>query len=249
MTNAWIALILIAAHAVLLYLVYERLSRAVQEVRREVRRRSDNTITQLEALLSVHAEIQPAHVLPRSRDWAASPDFLAVLIGLAHSRRPELVVECSSGYSTLVLAATLRNIGKGRVMSLEHDPEYACKTRDMLELHGLSDWAEVIDAPLVQLSLDGWSGSWYETAGLPQRATIDMLVIDGPPNGTGVLARYPAVPHLYANLSAGAVIVLDDSDRVDETRAAEQWRKRYPSLQTLATPVCEKGCLVLQRER
>lgn len=248
MSNVWTVLLVVAAHAALLWLVYEKLTRALQDLRREIRRHSDNTIMQLESLMSVHAEIQPMHLLPRSRDWAASPDFLAVLIGLAHRRRPEIVVECSSGYSTLVLAATLRNLGKGRVMSLEHEPEYARKTREMLELHGLTDWATVIDAPLVPLSIDDWSGRWYDTSGLPQTKIIDMLVIDGPPSGTGALARYPAVPHLYARLNADAVIVLDDADRVDETRAAAQWTSQHPGLQILSTLPCEKGCLTLQKK-
>lgn len=249
MNDVWSVLILVAAQIALLWLLYERLTKVIQGLRLEVRKQSDNSIVQIESLLSVHAEMQPRHLLPRSRDWAASPDFLAVVIGLVHKRRPETVVECSSGLSTLAIAATLRNLGRGRVLSLEHQPAYARKTREMLELHGLSDWATVIDAPLVPLTIDDWSGQWYDTVGLEKAAVIDMLVIDGPPRGTGTLARYPGVPHLYPRLSPDAIVVLDDASRADETRAAARWVERYPDLRAVETLPCEKGCLVLENSR
>jgi hypothetical protein len=75
------------------------------------------------------------------------------------------------------------------VYSLEHDPISAAETRAMLADHGLDDWATVIDAPLVPVTLGGETFRWYDDSGLKGLKAIDMLVIDGPPLDTNALAR------------------------------------------------------------
>ena len=49
----------------------------------------------------------------------------------------------SRGYSTIWLAAGVRNLG-GRVLSLEHDPAKVDAWRANIEEAGLSDWAELV---------------------------------------------------------------------------------------------------------
>ena len=49
----------------------------------------------------------------------------------------------SRGYSTIWLAAGVRNLG-GRVLSLEHDPAKVEAWRANVEEAGLSDWAELV---------------------------------------------------------------------------------------------------------
>ena len=49
----------------------------------------------------------------------------------------------SRGYSTIWLAAGVRNLG-GRVLSLEHDPAKVEAWRANIEEAGLSDWAELV---------------------------------------------------------------------------------------------------------
>ena len=49
----------------------------------------------------------------------------------------------SRGYSTIWLAAGVRNLG-GRVLSLEHDPAKVEAWRANVEAAGLSDWAELV---------------------------------------------------------------------------------------------------------
>ena len=55
------------------------------------------TFRQLEALQNLSAMLPATDVLPATRDWAASPDLLAVLVDLVITERPSLVVECGSG--------------------------------------------------------------------------------------------------------------------------------------------------------
>jgi predicted O-methyltransferase YrrM len=229
----------------LLLLIYHKLSKAIQISRHESVQTGSNAISQVEGLLAVYAEVSPTRALPKSRGWAASPDFLAVLIRLVHERKPLTVLECSSGFSTLVLAASLRNLGRGMVLSLEHDPIFADKTRQLLALHGLSEWATVVDAPLVSCELDDWKGIWYDTQLLQANLVVDMLVIDGPPQFTGHLARYPAFPVLRKYLHDKSVLVLDDADRAPEVESVKKWILSNHKLTRINDFQCEKGCVIL----
>ena len=235
------------AQLVAILILYHKLSKAVQSARHASTRNSDNVITQVESLLSIYTELHAKRGLPRTRGWAASPDLLALLIGTVQQRSPRTIVECSSGLSTLILAGCMRNLGRGSVLSLEHDEAYARKTRALLELHGLCDWATVVHAPLCDLALNDWRGRWYDLAGLPDGLSVDLLVIDGPPNDLGHLARYPAVPLLYPHLSDDAVIMLDDADRDAEKETVRRWLAEYTDLTQTTGIECEKGCVQLAR--
>lgn len=199
---------------------------------------------QLEALQGLYAELGLNASLPSTRDWAASPDFLLQLARHARMARPSQVIECSSGTSTLVLARCMQLNGSGQVLSLEHDPHYAEQTRQQLRHHGLQDWAQVLDAPLLPQALGGEQWPWYDISTLPAKLSIDMLVIDGPPQATRTLARYPAGPLLFPGLAPGAAVFLDDAARADETAIVQRWQQEFPALK-LSSRVCEKGCAVL----
>ncbi len=199
---------------------------------------------QLEALQGLYTELDLSTSLPPTRGWAASPDFLLELVRHARSAKPQTVLECSSGTSTLVLARCMQLNGAGKVFSLEHDHHYAEQTRQQLRRHGLQDWAQVLDAPLQSHTLAGESWPWYDLATLPSGLEIDLLVIDGPPQATRALARYPAGPLLFPHLNAGAHVFLDDAGRSDEQAIVARWRQEFPML-THASRACEKGCAVL----
>jgi predicted O-methyltransferase YrrM len=202
---------------------------------------------QLENLLGLYIDLGLTKSLPGTRGWAASPDFLAELQRYALSEKPETVVECSSGTSTIVLARCMQINGRGKVYSLEHDPIYAAKTIAQLERHGLGAYAEVITAPLQSMTLEGGAWDWYCLADLPKSLQIDMLVIDGPPEATGPLARYPAGPALFTKLAQKAVVLLDDAIRDTEQEILRRWKREFPGLsQTMAH--CEKGCAVIRKE-
>lgn len=199
---------------------------------------------QMEALQGLYVELDLKRSLPPTRGWAASPDFLLELARHARSAKPVTVVECSSGTSTLVLARCMQLNGAGMVFSLEHDAEYARSTRAQLRRHGLEDWAQVLDAPLRPHVLNDEKWPWYDISGLPARLEIDLLVIDGPPQATRKLARYPAGPLLFRSLAGGASVFLDDAGRPDERTVLLRWQKEFPALDQSSRP-CEKGCAVL----
>jgi len=206
---------------------------------------ADAMFRQLEALQSLYIDLDLRKSLPPTRGWAASPDFLMELARHALQEKPAVVVECSSGTSTIILARCMQLNGAGKVYSLEHDARYAQQTRTELERHGLSDYAQVLFAPLndFQVGADRWQ--WYVHDVLPPLAQIDMIAIDGPPKDTCRLARYPAGPALFPRLAPFGAVFLDDAKRDDEKAILQRWKDEYPAL-VQSVRDCEKGCAVLR---
>ena len=57
--------------------------------------------------------------------------------------------------SMIILIACRRNVGPSKVFNLEHDQVYADKLRRLLELHGLADFLDLIDALLTTVASNG----------------------------------------------------------------------------------------------
>ncbi len=242
-----LALSILAMFALQLYLLRKvrRVDLHVWEMAQRLPREVSECFRQLESLQSLYWDLRPERALPPTRGWAGSPDFLREVAGHLFAARPTVVVECSSGASTVVAARCLQILGGGHVYSLEHAPEYASATRRLLASHGLSAWATVIDAPLVATTTDAGSQPWYDLANLPA-GPIDVLVIDGPPADTAPLARYPAGPLLFPRLREGGAVFLDDADRPDEQEIVARWQRSFPGLDLRRRP-SEKGLAVFRR--
>ncbi len=217
----------------------------VHTMRDDARQQNASLFRQLEALQGLYVSLGLRRALPLTRGWAASPDFLQELAAHALDEKPLCVVECSSGTSTLVLARCMQINGAGQVVSLEHDPVYARRTRRQLQLHGLADWAKVIDAPLRAQAFGSREYLWYDCSRLRLGQAIDMLIIDGPPQAVGELARYPAGPALFPRLAPGAAIFLDDAARPGERAALQRWTEEFTQLEVASLP-CEKGAAMLR---
>lgn len=164
--------------------------------------------------------------MPGFGSWAATaPTVLAILDEVLSNPERRQVLECGSGSSTVWLAAAFAHRGEGHVTALEHDLRFAEETRGRLAAHGLSTWATVLDAPLVDTEVETrHSQPWYELAGQELPEKVDLLFVDGPPGNTADLARYPAWPLLMDRLRAGSWVVLDDTHRADERKIRDLWQ-------------------------
>jgi predicted O-methyltransferase YrrM len=210
----------------------------------EARRESRALFGQMQALLALERLLALRHRLPAMRGWAGSPDMLLAVAGRIIATKPGVVVECSSGVSTVVIARCCELNGGGHVYSLEHEAEYADKTRALLERHGLERWATVLHAPLTS---GGDGAMWYRDSALPaDLPPIDLLVIDGPPAGGDSQARFPAFPRLRPRLAAAATVMLDDADRPGERAIVQRWMEIEPGLRMSQLPA-EKGLVMLER--
>lgn len=207
------------------------------------RREASALFGQIQALLALERKLGLAEALPPMRGWAGSPDFLLVVADEVLARKPQTVMECSSGVSTLVVARCLQMNGAGHVYSLEHEPDYANKTRRLLGRYGLADWATVLDAPLQTKHTDT---PWYAEEAIPaDLALVEILIVDGPPSPTAPLARFPALPRLLPRLANDALIILDDADREDEREMVRRWKQQFPKLRETEVS-CEKGCVMIK---
>jgi predicted O-methyltransferase YrrM len=156
--------------------------------------------------------------------WALTPQTLLALVSHVQAQPgPVLALECGSGTSTVWLAAVMRQRRSGRVVALEHDEQFARRTREDLARLGLDGWAEVRHAPLQERELAGERFAWYDLAAVADLGPVDLLFVDGPPGYVADTARYPAVPLLAPLLAPGAVVVLDDVGRPAEDEVARRW--------------------------
>jgi predicted O-methyltransferase YrrM len=158
-------------------------------------------------------------------NWAMDPFLGKILAQLIYRHKPDSIVECGSGTSTVFMAKLLKQINPGgRLTALEHLREYAHETDRLLADHTVEEAAEVLRTPLEDWEVDGKRLSWYgvDPDRFPKNS-IDLLVVDGPPHTTGEQPRHAAAFVLQEHLSENCIIVLDDGKREQEKQAAHQW--------------------------
>jgi predicted O-methyltransferase YrrM len=205
---------------------FKRLDARLGALRHQVQHDAINLhraqLREVEGLHQLFGGFTPRAPMPSTGHWALNPTDLLALLHLVERRRPALVVELGSGTSTIWLAYALERLG-GRIVSLDHEPAYAERTRTMLRAHRLESVAEVRDAPLRQISVRGDAFEWYDADALADLDAIDLLLVDGPPGSIGPLSRYPALSVLTPRLTPGATVVLDDLGRADEQETLRRW--------------------------
>jgi predicted O-methyltransferase YrrM len=211
---------------------------SVRSAREHLDRRGAAHVQDVEALLQLFSRFTPRAAMTSSGAWALEPTGLLRIVDLVQTKPIRTIVELGSGTSTLWLAYALEARGTGgRIVSLDHDPHFAGLTRTALAAHGFGrDVADVRDAPLMDGVVVGHATPWYDPQSFADLAEVDLLIVDGPPQATGDLARYPALPALLDKLAPNAIIVVDDAHRPDEIEMVEQWRELDPRLRTLDEP-------------
>jgi hypothetical protein len=208
-----------------------------------------NETRQIEALLALHAALNTRSILPTTRKWAASPDFLTEAARAFLGSEDRTVLECGSGTSTVVLASLAQKRG-GHVFALDHEPMFADATRAQLVQHGVADFATVLTAPLVTYELEGATRPFYDLSELgalfAERAGAGLLIVDGPPGANQHLARLPAVPLLHEFMRVRATVLLDDANRDDEREIVRRWVASGLAELVRHDETLEKGMAVLE---
>jgi predicted O-methyltransferase YrrM len=205
-----------------------------------------NDYSQIESLFSLFSLLKIRCPLPPMREWAISPDFANLIVSLMYEHKPKVVVEASSGVSTLVIGYCLEQLGEGKVTALEHDERFAFVSTSNVIKHGLQSVAQVVHAPLTETFTDEQRWLWYDTSALKNVGAIEMLVIDGPPSNGRDISRYPALPVLFPFLKDDAIIILDDGARREEKDVVLRWLKSLGNL-TVEEIQAEKGAIVLRK--
>jgi len=176
--------------------------------------------------------------IPGLRSWAASADVLLTLVNVSQKVKPKVVLDLGSGISTLVLA---KSSPSAKVFSIDHLPEFAGKTRSLLEDHQITN----VDLRVAPLRPNSAGSDWYEISALSDINQIDLLFIDGPPGSKDEKARHPVLAQCLSKLSPKAVIVIDDAARDGERALAEMFLQALPGYE-LEFLNHEKGTAVLR---
>jgi predicted O-methyltransferase YrrM len=230
------------------YILLETHKASEQQIKRttkqQIQQENIGLFQQFEALLFLRDRLGMKDGMHFTRHWSASPDFLKLIVEHCLQQKPQAIVECGSGVSTLMLAACCRINGGGNVVSLENDLNCAKASQAELERYQLQDYARIIHAPLERHCIDNKNYQWYSTQNLPQQS-YDMLIIDGPPGKIQSDSRYPALPVLQHHLRKGSWIFLDDAARPGERSAVAMWQATWPSLVHKYIHL-ERGCSQLQ---
>lgn len=211
-------------------------------LRRYARRLERETTQQTKELLLYQA-LDIRRPLPPMRGWAISPDIGWIYVSQIFETKPQTIVECGSGVSTLLAAYSLKHLGGGRVVALEHDEIFAQQTRQQIRSHGLEDYAQVLYTPLTLRTIGETSFRWYDVSSMHLNQPIDMLLVDGPPGILQKQSRYPALPLLRSSLHPKSLILMDDANRQDEQEISKRWEEEF-GLTSQIVPA-EKGALLL----
>lgn len=185
---------------------------------------------QLEILASLYSYLDIKIPLPETGGWAAYPDFLKKIAETILLKKPQLIVEASSGVSSIIIGYCFKKLGKGKVISLEHDLNYVEKSKKLIQKHQLEDYVEIIHAPLKKYSISKKEWIWYNIDSLKNDDLIDMVVVDGPPNYIQDLSRYPVIPLLYEKMNGNSILILDDGVRDEEKEITKRWEEEFEDI-------------------
>ncbi len=159
---------------------------------------------EVEALVQLFQQFTPRAPMPSPGD--TDPTVLLDVVHLIRTRKPRVVLELGCGPSTVWMAYALEEAG-GKLVALDHDGAGVERARAALRRHGLTGVAEVRPATLRPVTLEGRSYPWYDLEALADVPAVELLVIGGPPEGTGPDATYPALRLLEDRLSDGATVI------------------------------------------
>lgn len=177
------------------------------------------------ALFQLHGAIGLAHEHVPLTTYSALPSTVLLLAACARNLdKDDVIVELGSGTSTLWMAAALRRDQReARIVSVDHDAEWANYTWRALEQNGLSRFVDLRVSPLSERSDLPDKPTWYSPEAFHGLANITMLFVDGPPRRTGPMARRPAIAQLAPLMARSCTVVLDDTNRPDERDQVAMW--------------------------
>ncbi len=202
----------------------------------------------MQATVALYLALRPERPLPYLRSAALGTDSCLEYVRLIKHLQPNTIVELGSGSSAVIAGYQLKQNGRGRVIAVDHDEYWGELTRDALLEHELTDVADVRIASLKPVNLDGHQYHWYDLSELQDLASIDILLIDGPPDAADLGLRYPGLELLFDRISSAGVILMDDCVMPRWNRTVLEWATRR-AFTVSRLPLNEKNTLLLRRPR
>jgi predicted O-methyltransferase YrrM len=181
----------------------------------------DRVRATLRRLEQEDAREREAGLPPAERSRAVAPSTGSFLFAFVAPQTDCEVLELggSRGYSTIWLAAGVRNLG-GRVLSVEHDPKKVEAWRRNIADAGLADWADLIegDAREVVPAIDD---------------VFDVVFLDAEKDDYEELFGLAR-----SKLEPGAVVIADNVlSHADTLAAYSGARQSDPTLESVTVPL------------
>jgi len=187
-----------------------------------VNRAREANLREARDLWGLTGVIMEGRAWPAPGGWALGADALTLLLRELPLRHAKTVVELGPGTSSIVLGRCLPDLA---FYGLEHDERFLHSVSATLSQHDLRDY-HLIHAPLKPTLSHGREVQWYDTEKIAQLPdSIDVLIVDGPPNLQGLGNRAPAWPLLSSRFSEGGLVLVDDTHRPNERAMADEWLK------------------------
>ncbi|MBX3248048.1 MAG: class I SAM-dependent methyltransferase [Myxococcales bacterium] len=169
--------------------------------------------------------------------WAIGAAAYAAIVAQLREMNARVLVEFGSGSSTIALSRDLPALS---ITSIEHDPRFLEATRAALGANATLEhrplaWQRHGDAPYLS----------YTPGPLP--ASIDAVIIDGPPFWTR-RGREACLYQCFDALRVGGRVFLDDYERLGERRIVRHWLRGFSGALRLVEVIDEaKRVAVLEK--
>lgn len=228
----------------------DELIRVRKHLESVVKKEVTNASKQIQSFVAVQHYLETGQLPAVSTEfnmWPISPDFSLYLVRLLEAELYDVIIEFGSGYSTEMIARALQKQQQCHPerhptvqIAFEHDQGYYEKTRKQLQVAGLERKVVLQLASLTDWhDLDGKKYLYYNAEAVAKtlaeagsgKGLKVLVVVDGPPAGTGVNARYPALPVVMAAFGQQEVhFLMDDYIRDDEKAIVETWQERLGAM-------------------
>ena len=151
--------------------------------------------------------------------YSAQQDYIESLIHHANSVN-NLIFECGSGLSTLIVGAIAKKNGV-KMISIEHHPKWAAKVQTEIKKYKLTN-NQIFLSNLINYG----DFDWYDIDNI-NISDIDLCICDAPPGNTfggrkGFLYLFKDKVH------NGTIILVDDIIREAEQKMIEEWSNIIP---------------------
>lgn len=206
----------------------------------------DHLYDQVAGLMQIQSALGGGPVLKPMRQWAISPDAIAVILADLQERTRPSIVEFGCGQSTVVFASWLKQRG-GKLTTYEHDPHYADVIHRQLDACGLSAIVTLRVVPLMDYAATGALPP-SKSYDLPDdRESFDVALVDGPPYWAGEAGRYHPLRWSVDRMNPGGSVYLDDAARAPEQRIIAALKAAVPDVTVADEARAEKGLVRITR--